>query len=107
MPGKDQFPPPRSYVRVERTEREDFENHIRGQVYNALYSAGDLCRIMCQEHPDLLDHIAKAIDSFLSDGDVFNQVATSLLNSDPIYWRHRIAELDEDTARQIVEGILE
>ena len=87
-------------------ERAELEKHIAKQVYHALESAGDLCRIHCKAHPDLLDYIAKGIYDFLCDGDVFDQVVETLIVMDPDYFGRRLASLDEEKSKLVIGVVL-
>jgi len=87
--------------------KEEYRKHVSDQTYHALESAGDLCRLQCQEDPDLLDFIADGIWRFLSDGDVFDQVMITFFQKNPEYVGHCLANLDPDLARKIVGEILD
>src|SRR5262245_26806318 len=106
MSNESKFKPPLRSTREPLSARDDWERHISRATYHALESIGDACRLMCQEHPDLLDQIAAGIESFLSDGDVFDQVARRLLELDPEYWGYRIGELDEQIAKRIIGQVI-
>lgn len=87
-------------------ERKELEKNVANQVYHALESAGDLCRIQCQKHPDLLDSIAAGIYRFLCDGDVFDQTIETLIRLDPKYFGARLAQLDEGIAKTVIGVVL-
>jgi hypothetical protein len=91
---------------IPATVREDWELHVFTQAYQALASTGDACRILCQDHPDLMDQIAKAIMTFFYDGDVFDQIAREMLSNEPDYWGLRLSEIEPDVARRIIGQIL-
>src|SRR4030095_431873 len=105
MSDKPKFPTPLRSTREPLPARDDWERHIKQQAYQGLETAGDACRILSREHPDLRDSIAKGIMNFLYDGDVFDQVALRMLEEDPEYWGARLSELDDAVARRIVGQI--
>jgi len=106
MTNQRKFPERGPLVRAQLTEREEWENQVNQLVYQALAAAGDTCRLLCSAHPDLLDSIAKGISDFLSDGDVFDQVARTLLELDPEYWGNQIGLLPDEIAKRVVGQVL-
>lgn len=84
----------------------DRKKAVESLVYNTLSVAGDLCRLNCQEDPDLLDSIADSIYRFLNDGDVFDQVIDTLIEKDPEYFGRCLARQDEAVAKTVIALVL-
>lgn len=84
-------------------------NHttIEQLTYNALHAAGEMCRERCKEEPDLLDAIADGIHRFLCDGDVYEQVVRTLIETDPELIGRCLASVDEDVSRKVIALVLE
>jgi hypothetical protein len=87
--------------------KEEFRKHVSDQVYHALQSAGDLCRLRCHEDPDLLDSVADGIWRFLCDGDIYDFAMQTLLAQHPEYFGHILANLETEVARAIIAASLE
>ena len=85
------------------------KNHttIEQLTYNALAAAGQMCQLRCQEEPDLLDAISDGIHRFLCDGDVYEQVIRTLIETDPTLIGRCLAQVDESVSRKVIALVLE
>lgn len=106
MKEKPMFPQREIYTRRVLAPQEDWAKLVQDITYESLANAGNVCRLMCQEHPDLLDQIAKGIMKFLSDGDVFEQVARQLFEEDPAYWGDILNDINEDSCKAVIGKVL-
>src|SRR5262252_9410986 len=87
-------------------EAQDYRHLVHKTTLEMLRSLGEICRLRCQQDPDLLDAIASGIYEFLSDGDVFDQVMVSLVSQDPVYFGGILDRLDEDKAKAVIGVVL-
>jgi hypothetical protein len=87
-------------------EKMDYRSLVHSATLNTLRSIGEICRLRCSEDPDLLDSISSGIYEFLCDGDVFDQIIITLINTDPDFIGSCLARVEDDIARKVISKVL-